>query len=300
MNKHWAIFLALSFLLAIFLPQGGAFVFAGLTPLMMVTMFIVFLKCDYRQILQHLTSVRKIVRILTVYYTVIPMVAYWFGSLFSPEVAIAFLLAGSMPAGLASVPIALKMNGDGNLGALLVILTHLLTPFILPAVFYCFVETKVAINVWSIMYLLIIIIFIPLIVAFGAKYIIDVQKRSDELSFLNLIVLYLVIYGAVAAYSEQIKTHLLDYMLAVFGLYVLFVFIFTLLYFFFTFERSERIAAATVKVFHNTALSTVLAAKFFPDATVITVLVLIPWCTMPMLFEKFLNDDDQIKDHPDP
>ncbi len=132
--------------------------------LMMVLLFLSFLRIDFRALVEiSKSSTSRLVLLVLVKLAVLPGLLYAVCALFLPDYAIPVLLLTGMSSGVVGPFIATLMAANVALVLRMVIVTSVLVPFTLPVMVEVLAGTRIEIPLALMIRLLCLVIFVPMV-----------------------------------------------------------------------------------------------------------------------------------------
>lgn len=263
-----------------------------LMPLIMIMMFLVFLKTEFAFVVDEIKKYKLITYLVLIYMIIVPLLIFMVVNKFDKEIAIGILLLTSMPAAVASPAIADIVKGNTALSISITIVTSVAAPFTIPLIFGFLDAHQLSIDPWQLFVDLAIMVFVPMIASqILRKYfkkIID--KKKYYFTPINMLILSLMVYIVIGSQRETLLTFSEDLVLKLGILYLLFIFLHIVGYqLAFRQNRQNKISICIGMAYMNNGLAIVLAAKYFdPHILVFVLLSELPWDTLIVPFRKVL------------
>ena len=211
LGSYMAVIVLALAALALFVPQSSLWVQTGwINWLLMIVMFGMGLSLKPEDLLYVLKHPKYILIGSVGQFTIMPLLAYGLGMLFSLDTALlaGVILVGTCPGGTASNVITYLSKGDVALSVGMTSVNTLLAPLLTPAITYLFLHTNVEVNVLSMFLSIIQVVIIPialglLINHFFGKY---TAKVTQFMPMLSVIAICLIVMSVVSHNSEKILT----------------------------------------------------------------------------------------------
>jgi BASS family bile acid:Na+ symporter len=233
-----------------------------------------------------------------------PLIAYYFGMLVAPSIALPLLILAAMPSGMTVPLLSEIIGGKQDLALIFAVTTSLLAPITVPFILQLSIGATVPVSLLSIFISLGKIIFIPFLLAAILKeplkhkqHIIDTISKP-----LSLLLLGLIIAGMVATQAElllaSINTHFAAYLVA---MCIFFVITYLIGYFsIFWHPYQDRLAIAVSLTYMNITLAIYIAGTFFPESGVLIpiIIAVLPWSLSLTLFKKIAEMTHRTKQLP--
>jgi len=292
-ERNFWLFLFGGLVLGLSFPAYSDRLMFLLMPLLMIMMFLVFLKTDFSHVLNEMKNYKLILYLVIVYLIVVPVSLYAAVSWFDEKIAIGILLLTAMPAAVASPAIADIVSGNTALSIGITISTSIAAPFTIPLIFGFLDFQQLSIDPWQIFWDLIIMVFVPMIASqFLRKYFAaSIEKKKHFISPINMLVLSMMVYIVIGSQRESLLTFSEDLFMKLAILYSLFIVLHGLGYLLaFRQSRKNKISICIGMAYMNNGLAMVLAAKYFdPSILMLMLLSELPWDTLIVPFRKVLT-----------
>lgn len=292
-EKFW-ILAILSIILGLVFPPINPIFNNLLIPLVMTNFFFSSLKVDFLEVIAHIKKPFLLGYILIIYLLIIPAIIYFLFQFINPELAIAMLLLASMPAGASAPMLTHIFKGNISLSMAITLVGFLLTPFSVVFLFFILTRTAIHIDLLTLFQTMIVINFIPLILAQATRKFAKtfVEKKQQYFSLIGIFCICLIGFIAISGNAKEILQIPINNLLVdIFWLYIIFgLFSIVGLFVIFWKNKDDRIATAVTKTYMNNALGIGIAVTFFnPKIALIMVLSSIPWGTTLGIFKYFLK-----------
>jgi len=240
------------------------------------------LKLNFRDLKQVLTNPLPIILCLLLLHVIMPLIGWGTGLLFFKEHIL--LITGLVvlmltPTGVFSLMWVSIYNGNIALTLSIIIISTLLAPFLIPFCLYILVGSEIAIDKFSMMKGLLLMIVVPSFLGLILNYITkgEVQKKwSPSLAPFSKIGLSLVIMINSAA----IAPFLLDFNMTLIYLSIIIVILVSIGYIagwlvskWLHYSREVTIALTLNSGMRNISAGAVIAIAYFPHEVVFPVIV---------------------------
>ncbi len=285
----WAI-LILALIAGLLLPQYGAGLEFLMTPILMIILFMVFLKTDCLLILKQFRKPLFITYIITLFLIVLPSLIYLGTRWIDESLAIGLLLLAGTPAAVASPVLTDIVKGNRTLALAIVIPSYVVAPIVMPLLFVFWTGESITLDPFMMFKVLLLMIFIPLVASqtikrAGGENLIE--KTKKYYGPLNIILIAIIVFIAISPQADFIKENPTEVFTNLGWVYGLAIAMHIIGYAAgFWKKKEDRLALAVTKAYPNNALSIVLALQFFtPEIVIITVLSQFPWNTLPGPFK---------------
>jgi bile acid:Na+ symporter, BASS family len=288
-HYFWMILLA-GIVLGLSYPVYNDFLMTMLKPLLMVMLFLVFLKTDLVQILTQIKDYRLMAYLACLYMFVIPVALFLILDLFSRELATGILLLMAMPAAVSAATLTDIVKGNIALASGITIITSILAPFTVPLLFRLVSYENLSIDTSEIFTDLVVLVFIPLVLSQLLKKIIPgtINKGKNKITSVNILIIFILIYTAMGSQRELILSGSVSLLWQLITLYLIFILLHVAGYFIgFNQDKESRIAITIGTAYKNNGMAIVLAALHFePSVLVLMVLSEFPWNTLLAPFRR--------------
>ena len=292
-EKYFWIFLITGLLLGLVYPLFNAFLMSLLKPLLMVMLFLVFLKTDIALVLKNMKNFKVMSFLVLMNMMVKPLVLFFSIGLFNEKLAMGILLLASMPAAIASPAFTDIVNGNSALSASLVIITSIIAPLSVPLLFWITNSNDLSIHPWWLFKDLTLIIFLPMIASQVIKRFLSrfLTGKYHLFTPVNILILSLMVYAVMGAQRNVMLNDSEKILWQIGFLY----FIFIVLHFFgyligFTEDKKGKIATTITSAYRNNGMAIVLAAVYFePSILILMILSELPWNTLLIPFRRIMN-----------
>ena len=294
-EKYFWIFFMAGLILGLFFPIFNDFLMTMLKPILMVMLFLVFLKTDIAEIITSMKNYKQMIFITVSFMIIIPLLLYFIIQTFDQTLAIGVLLLFAMPPAVASPALTDIVKGNIALSTSIAILSSIVAPLTVPFLFWIMPFDGLSVSPWWLLKDLSLIIIIPVIASqlvkrYAGKFI---AKREHVLTSVNILMLTLMVYIAMGSQREVILNDFNGILWDTFVLYIVFI----LLHFIghlmgWKEDKKGKIAITIGAVYKNNGMAIVLAALYFqPAILVLMVLSELPWNTLLIPYKKVIWRD---------
>ena len=291
-NYFW-IFLLVGLVLGLAYPFYNDFLMASLKPMLMIMLFLIFLKTDLIQILKQITDFRLMTFLVCMYMIVIPVIFFLAINLFNRQLAIGILLLTAMPAGVSAPTLTDIVKGNTTLSLSITILTAMIAPFTIPLLFKFINYDNFSVNTLEMFKDLAILVFVPLILSQIIKKIVPgtINKGKHIFTSVNILILFLIVYTAMGSQRDVILSNSVDILLQIGFLYLIFILLHVIGYLMgYNQNKESKVAIAIGAAYMNNGMAIVLAAIYFePSILILMVLSEFPWNTLLAPFRRILK-----------
>ena len=287
-DDYFWVFLILGMVLGFVFPDQALVLDRYVIVFVMMLLYVVFLKIDMDSVIGHIRKPLLLIYLLVCNLLVIPAFVYFFTASLDPEFRIGIVLLACLPSGTAAPALTEIVRGKTSLTLVLTILSSILAPLTITALFYAFYRTAIPLDYGRLFLGLVAFTLVPLLLAQGSKRLFEggiarCKRYLNAVSMLIMVVIIMVVIGREANY---IRSHIGSIIHILVILYLVF-FAFQVIGYFqaFWLKREERIAVSVSKMAMNNVLGIVIALSYFtPQVALVLVLSEIPWNTMPILY----------------
>jgi len=292
-EKYFGLFLIAGLIMGLTTTFDTSFILPALKLLLMITLFLVFLKLDMLHVLQKMKNYRQVIFLTLGYMVVIPLVFFFAVNSFNQELAVGVLLLTAMPAASAAPVLTDIVKGNAALSTSIVISTSMIAPFTVPLLFWILLNQNLPISPLLIFGDIAPIIFIPMVLSqVFKKYFPELIGKSIHLfTPLNILLLTFLVYALINSQRNAILNDPVKILWEVGFLFVVFILL-HIIGFFMGYNEGlkEKIATSIGAAYMNNSMAIVLAAIYFkPSILVLMILSEVPWNTLLMPFGKIMN-----------
>ena len=292
-EKYFWVFFIAGLLMGLIIPVYNDNLMSLLKPLLMVMLFLVFLKTDVAQIFTKIRNYKQMTFLSLSFMLVIPLLLFFVINLFDQTLAIGVLLLTAMPAAVASPALTDIVKGNIALSTSIVIITSLIAPFTVPFLFWLIQFEGLSVNPLWLFKDLAIVIIIPVIASqIIKKYAYNIIVKKDHvITSVNVIILSFMVYIAMASQREVILNDFTGILWHTFLLYIVSILLHFIGYFMgFKEDNKGKIAITIASAYKNNGMAIVLAALYFePAILILMVLSELPWNTLLIPYRKFIQ-----------
>ncbi len=284
-ENNVSLFLIISIPFGLLFPYF-AFLKNYITYLLMLVLFVTFLKMDIMEIVHHIKRPMLLLYIEGMSLIAAPIIVYFILTLlkFDYIIVAALVLLAAAPAGVASSAMTDLTSGDTSLNVVIIFVSHLIAPFIIPLLFFVLFRKYIRLDYLNVFIAMAKLILIPLAAALLSKQFFKeklnfIKERSSLLTIIPVFLISLTVISINAPFIKSNPFQVMKYLLIVYPEYFFFmVFGFVIV---FWLNLKEKIAVSNSKTFVNVSIAMVLAFEFLdPKAALIVALAQLPWPTM--------------------
>lgn len=289
-KTHLINFLPLLALPAVILAQRVGLFFSPYTTWILgALLFFSFLGLSPKDLLRTLRDPAKSIYVSLIVLIVAPLVAFPIMQRFFPDYFVGAMLFMLLPSAVSSPAVAAIYGGNLSLAAVNTVFSSLLSPLTIPVFLVLFMGSKVHVSPQAIFLQLVLVIATPFILGLIVDHYCKktVEKTKKHYRFLNLFLLFLFFFAALAPYRTEMLTHALDgkLWLAVLIAYAILYFFSKLLTFHAT-DSGERIAIESNLLLLNLGLGILIAKSYFgPEEMLFLIFAEIVFVVLIPLFK---------------
>lgn len=186
-------------------PNFGLAIQPYLSYLLMILMFLSCVNIEFVRAWKHLKKIRKIVVSMLIIFVCSPLILLFFRKYFNDEIFLGMIIASVAPAGMSVVFLAKLLGGSDAKSLVIMFLSNLLAILMLPLLVWFFANTKVEIDVMSMLVNTLKLVMVPLVLAmFLRKYIVIRKIVESDGAYFSVIILFLLVIGVVSSVRSVI------------------------------------------------------------------------------------------------
>ena len=292
-EKYFWAFLLLGIVSGLTIPVFNNLLMSLLKPLLILLLFIVFLKTDVVIVFKKMKKIKLMVFLILMNMIVIPLLFFYIINLFSLPLAVGILLLTAMPAAIASPALTDIVKGNAELSAGIVIITSFIAPITVPLLFWIANIENFSVNLLFLFKDLLEIIILPMLISQFVKHYFPliIKKGRHFFSGLNIIILSVMVYAVMGSQREIILNNPTKIIGEIVLLYIVFIILHFLGYFLgFKQSNKDKIAISVSTAYMNNGMAIVLAALYFePSILILMILSDFPWNTLLGPFKRVLK-----------
>ncbi len=250
------------------------------TQMLILIFFCSSLRLELKEIINYAKDWKMLSMVNGFMLIFLPILMWLPLALFAPDWAMAFLILGAMPTGMTIALIADLFGGKTTLALVITATTSLLAPLTVPFVFWLTIGQAVPIPVVSLFTNLFITIVLPFIVATYVKqkrpkFVIKYDFWWREISIITFGILIATIVADTVGTEGALTLTFRDAGLVT--VMLIYMSALVAISYFMSWWRtnSEKATIALCIVYLNNTLSLYIANKFFPNARLMTQLVIL-------------------------
>lgn len=258
-------------------PEALTRTYTLLTPLALLGMYIGTLDIEYNKLASLQEYRKQTARYILLMMILLPIGLYYSISRFSTDIALGVLLLAGAPAGITAIAFTRLMWGNTLLALCLAVTTTIIFPITLPLLLQWTVWTTIQIDSGAMIFDLILFCIIPIGAAYRTQRLSSstVNYLRPHIDRLVIILITFMILWPVAANAEHFLSvpgrELLSIVTWLFLLSALLHLMWW--YSFIATKKENQIAGSLAKWFMNVSIITVIAAKYFPPAVLLIVIL---------------------------
>ncbi len=250
------------------------------TQMLILIFFCSSLRLELKEIIAYAKDWKMLALVNGSMLIFLPLLMWLPLTLFAPDWAMAFLILGAMPTGMTIALIADLFGGKTTLALVITATTSLLAPLTIPFVFWIAIGRVVPVPVVSLFTNLFITIVLPFIVATYVKqkrpkFVIKYDFWWREISIIAFGILIATIVADTVGSEGMITLSFRDAGLVIVMLIYMSALVAVTYFMSYWRSHAEKATIALCIVYLNNTLSLYIANKFFPDARLMTQLVIL-------------------------
>ncbi|MBN1258760.1 bile acid:sodium symporter [Candidatus Peregrinibacteria bacterium] len=210
---------------------------------------------------------------------------------FFPDFMLGAVIFMLLPVAVASPAVAGIFGGNVAIATINAVSTNLLSPFTIPFFLETFMRTSVEVDIIGMLIKLLLIVFIPFILSVALNRYCPrlIRKAKGYYRGISLGLLFLIFFAAVAPYTHELASNLLNSRL------IVSVFIsYFILYFFSRLilvcspDKAERTAITANMLLPNVGMGVVLVQQYFgPQEMLFLIFCQVLWVILISIFKYF-------------
>ncbi len=259
----------------------------------MTVLFFVLLKVDIISILRSIQNWWLTLYVAAMNLLLVPLGFYFVLESFSAEYALAIALIVAAPAGMASATLSDLLHGNTAMAAGLTIVTSLATPFTLPLVVSIAAQESVEVGIVEMIASLAVTVFVPMALAQGVKrwFVSAATRLERNVSSINVLLLFALVYIAVAAQQKQILDGLNRFIWQLAVMFIVYLALHVIGFILIPNAKfADKLSSAITLAYTNIGISIIVASEFFSaEVLVLVVLSEIPWVMCLGPFKAAIN-----------
>jgi BASS family bile acid:Na+ symporter len=212
---------------------------------------------------------------------ILPIIIYFIFYYFAPTYALSALLLTGVSTGVVAPLISNMVKGNSSLVLVVVVITSALAPFTLPALIKIIAAKEVAISFFSMLRMLALVIFVPIIVVevlrrLTPKIIAPIMKIQFPLSLLFFALINLGVFYRYAPFFKKEPSVIIHATIVTFVLAAIYCIVG--IFFFRKSTLQNQLAGAVMLGNLNNVLVIVFASEFFgPVEPMVAAMYMIPF-----------------------
>jgi len=293
LEKYFWLVLIMAMALGLAFPVYNDLLMSLIEVMLMVMLFLVFLKIDLVDILERIKDYRLMLYLSVMYLLVIPVFFYYLLLPLDSTLAVGILLLTAMPAGTASPALTDIIKGNTALSMSITIFTSLVAPFTVPFLFTVLGFKQADMDMGQIFYKLALLVFVPMVVSQFVRYFFSrqVQQVRPAFTAINILIMFLFVYATIGSqrvlFINSGWSLLRDVVIVYLAFILLHVFGYLLAH---GRPRKDKIAITIGNAYMNNGMAIVLASAYFePAVLVLAILSEFPWNTLLGPFRRVLR-----------
>jgi bile acid:Na+ symporter, BASS family len=267
---------------AIIFPDFGSMFQALPIYCLMINFFLSYLSIDLESVWIALCGHSgRIIGFTVMKLVILPVVIYFIFYFLAPSYALAALLLTGVSTGMVSPMISNMVKGNSSLVLVVVVITSALAPFTLPILIKIVASLQVAISFFSMLRLLALVIFVPIIAVEAIRYltpklVAPIMKIQFPLSLMMFALINLGIFYRYAPFFRKEPSVIIHAIIVVFVLAAIYCVIGII--FFWRGTLENQLAGAVMLANLNNVLVIVFSSQFFsPVEPMVAAMYMIPF-----------------------
>jgi bile acid:Na+ symporter, BASS family len=249
---------------------------------LMINFFLSYLSIDLADVCKALKGhSREIIGFTVLKLAILPVIIYCLFYFVAPDYALAALLLTGVSTGVVSPMISNMVRGNSSLVLVVVVITSTLAPFTLPALIKIVVAREVAISFLTMLKMLAMVIFIPMIIVEIIRYMIPrLVAPILKIQFpVSLLMFALINLGVFYRYAPFFREEPYVIMMAAIVVFVLAaIYCVVGIFFFRKGPLHNHLAGAVMLGNINNVLVIVFSSQFFgPVEPLVAAMYMIPF-----------------------
>lgn len=275
-EKYYWLFFAAGMALGWFGSSVVSFLSPYILQMLLVVLFLTMLKIDVKEVFAGLKDAKIVSYFSALKLILIPVFFFYLSSLFLPvQYALAVLALASMPAGMSIAAYAGIMKGNASLALALTMITSMVAPFTIPAIFYFLTGSAIRINLLGMFLSLAGIIFAPLSVSILARKfaLAHIEKKEKYFGSVSILIITAIMAASIAKVAGT-PIDLNSVWLVMAFLFLFAAALHAIGYFSSPkADRSNKITLSLATAYMNSTLAIVIASSFFGPETLLAVVL---------------------------
>lgn len=293
-EKNFGILLLIGSIISFFIPQYFDWGKDSTDKLLMIGLFLGYLKIDFKEIFHLKNNIGKMLIFVSTSLIIMPLIFYFISPGLNPDLRMGIFLLLGVSGAVMTPFLASMLNLKILWAAVFVILTSFLSPFTLPFLVKTVFYLNINLSLLDMSLFLSKLIFIPSILAIICrKFLPKVTKESIKYSgLLGTLIMILFIGFLVAGNQKFLADNIFKpEILPTIGLlFLLFLTRFIIGFYMPHNNSEERWTNSLMFGNMNNGLVILLAAQFFSQGVLlVTLLSEIPWILAQPIFQKIFQ-----------
>jgi BASS family bile acid:Na+ symporter len=253
--------------------------------LMMLLLFLSFLKIEFFEVLRNIKKSTSIILVLCLLkLLIIPAGLFFLTQAIWPEYALPVLLLSGISTGVVAPFISGLLNANTLLVLMMVVISSLLVPFSLPALVELLLGQTIEISFLSMVKILTMVVFLPAVGVILLRHLIPsflekLEKAQFSVSLVMFACINLGVFSKYSSFFMERLSKLAEVILVAFILAA----IYHIVGFLVTWGRKkeDRLAGAISFAYVNNVLIVVFSSQFFgPLSPTLAAMYMLPFFTM--------------------
>lgn len=317
-KKHLIVFILISIGLGVLIggvyPELVANLKVTIIPLTFMLVYPMMVTLNFKSMTQKINyKLQGTTQLIN--FIAFPLIAYLIGLVFfqeEPFLRLGLLLIALLPTSGMTISWTVMAKGNVNAAIRMVVIGLLLGAILSPFYISGLLGTAVDVPVWDIISQILIVVFVPLILAILTQYILikiynaetfhyNIKKKFPPFSTLGVV---LIIFVAISLKAQVIIKNpeiILTILIPLIIMYLFFILISVSVARFF-FNRNDGIALVNGTLIRSLSLALAITLSAFPDAKLTALMIAIAYTLQVQiaawnvkLTEKIFKPDDEIE-----
>ncbi|MCK4869991.1 MAG: bile acid:sodium symporter [Gammaproteobacteria bacterium] len=272
------------------LPSVSGFVRPSMNYLMMIMLFLAFMKIDFSRLKHEIINWRYQIYLLVLAVVIVPIIIYFIGYALSVftflprDNTVAILLVFAAPTAVATPTLCMLLNANIERALANVVFATLLVPITLPLLVFLVLGKSVHFNLPKLGIFIATIILVPFIIAILVRWLLPLirTKTIEYISPLSVVVIFLVIFASASNLhlllhnSWFVAARSLVVFSLLFGIAFLIGWLLALRK-----DRVDKLTAASIACWGNLGLIILIAHSFFgtdyPKVMLFVLMAALAW-----------------------
>lgn len=272
------------------MPVLSGFVRPSISYLMMIMLFLAFIKIDFRKLVQEITSWKYQVYLIFLCLFIVPVICYFIGYAFGVlaglprDYIVATLLVFAAPTAVATPTLCMLLHANVERALTNVVFTTFLVPLTLPLLVFVLIGKSVHFDLHQLAIFIATIIIVPFILAALVRWLLPNlrDKSLDYITPFSVVIIFLVIFASASNLHILLRG---SWFIAIKSL-IVFVVLFGIAFIVgwllaFRKEHVDKLTTASIACWGNLGIIVIIAHRFFgadyPKVMLFVLMAAIAW-----------------------